>query len=133
MELPKVCECQIHDEYLTVSEEDSVLSIAKLFRNNRGIRHIMVVDEQQILKGIISLSDIVTKVVAENLDPSTVKARDVMETNVITVNENDTIDKVFMLMGKYKFIILPVVDSQRKLKGVISLHDVLSKVREIRG
>lgn len=90
---------------------------------NAGV--VPVVDENDIVTGIVTDRDITLHTVAEGKDPSKVKIHDFMTKHVVTVNEDDLIDEAIKLMKENKVRRLPVVDENNKLTGIISLGDVV--------
>ena len=50
---------------------------------------------------------------------------DMMETNILTVSEEDTLEKAYNLMKIHSVDRLPVVDQKRKLAGMIGVFDIL--------
>jgi CBS domain-containing protein len=52
-------------------------------------------------------------------------AKDVMTENVISVSEDSPIHEVVGLLLKYRISAVPVVDSARKVVGIISEGDLL--------
>ncbi len=87
-----------------------------------GIYYIFVLDEEQHLLGIISFQDLFRAAPEKNI-------RDIMTTEVVTVSENEDQEAVSRLFAQYKFISLPVVDSERRIKGVITADDILRAVQ----
>lgn len=59
-------------------------------------------------------------------------ARDIMNTEVITVSADDTIEKVAKLMMESHISGLPVVDWKERVVGVISEGDLLIQDKEIK-
>lgn len=59
-----------------------------------------------------------------------IKVQDLMTHNVFTVKANDTIGKVKRIFNKHGFNVLPVLDKEEKLIGVISKGDVLKAENE---
>ena len=57
-------------------------------------------------------------------------ARDIMTTSVVTVQEQDSIDRVIELMLRHHVSGLPVVDDSGKLLGVVSERDLLAVLRD---
>lgn len=57
-------------------------------------------------------------------------AKDLMTTNIITVDPDDTIDEVISLMLEHGISGLPVVDMSGHLLGVLSEFDLLDLVRD---
>jgi len=85
--------------------------------------HLPVVDESDKVIGIISEFDLLKAVKAgKNLEEVT--AEELMSTNVVTVNETDTIDAVIDIMMTQYMISLPVVKNG-KLVGVINRRNIL--------
>ena len=50
---------------------------------------------------------------------------EVINTNVISVRQNDLLEKVVKIFEKEKISGMPVVDSENKLVGIISDRDLL--------
>jgi signal-transduction protein with cAMP-binding, CBS, and nucleotidyltransferase domain len=73
--------------------------------------------------GIITDSDVIKKVVAKNLKPSSIKVKQLMSKPLITVDPEDTVLDATRKMKKNNVKRLPVV-SEGKLIGVISATDI---------
>lgn len=76
------------------------------------------------LVGMFSERDIMKRVVAETRDPASTRVSEVMTTNPLTVDVNDSIEHCMVLMKQHGFRHLPICEG-RKLKGVVSLRDIL--------
>ncbi|HTL47181.1 MAG TPA: magnesium transporter [Verrucomicrobiae bacterium] len=87
-----------------------------------GIYYVLVLDEEQRLIGIISFQDLFRAAPDK-------KIRDIMKTDVVTVTEDEDQEVVSKLFTQYKFLALPVVDAQRRIKGVITADDILRTVQ----
>lgn len=55
------------------------------------------------------------------------KAKDIMTKDVITVKPETTIEEFARLLMKYQISGTPVVDENRKLKGIVTENDLISK------
>jgi len=77
--------------------------------------------------GIISERDILRRVVEPCLAPEVLRARQVMTSPVVTIDETATVDEAAHLMTKKKVKKLPVMDKQ-KLVGIVTFTDIASKV-----
>ena len=55
---------------------------------------------------------------------------DIMETEVITVNEDASLEQLFSLISKYHHLGYPVVNKENKTIGVISYKDLFRVNRE---
>jgi CBS domain-containing protein len=58
------------------------------------------------------------------------KAKDLMTTQVVTVNMDDTIDRAITLMVRHRISGLPVLDREGRPVGIISEFDLLELVCE---
>lgn len=100
---------------------------ARLMRENH-VGCLIVVDEvggRRIVVGVLTDRDIVTAVVASDLDPSKLNVEDVMTTDLVTAREDDSlIDLMHTMRGKGVRRI-PVVGVAGELIGVVTLDDVL--------
>lgn len=97
-------------------------SISKTLKG-KGIGALPVISEGKLV-GIISERDIVTKVVAEGLNPQHTLVVDIMTPNPIFVSLNHSLEECRELMENGKFRHLPVLDNN-KLVGMISVRDIL--------
>ena len=55
---------------------------------------------------------------------------DFMETNVISVNTLEDQENASILMSKYDFLAMPVVDMEDRLVGIITIDDVIDVIQE---
>ncbi len=87
---------------------------------------IVVIDGGR-LTGIFTERDVLTRVVAARLDPSSTPISRVMTRNPVTIEPTATIEEVMALFTDKRFRHLPVVDGGR-LVGLISIGDVLRRM-----
>jgi CBS domain-containing protein len=95
-------------------------------RNKVGATLVMEGDR---LVGIFTERDVLSRVVAAGLNPSTTPMERVMTPNPITVSSTTTIEDVMALFTNKRFRHLPVVDNGR-LVGLISIGDILRRMVE---
>jgi len=88
-----------------------------------SIAAVYVVDEDQRLLGFVRLRRMVTARPAARLG-------DIMSTDVISVNVDSDQEEVADLVDKYDFLAIPVVDSDNRLMGVVTVDDVLDVIEE---
>ena len=91
-----------------------------------GLGAILVVSQHNRLSGIITDGDIRRMVVSERrIDELAVE--DVMTVNPRTqLPEAPTYDALF-IMEQHQITVLPIVDSEGKVTGILHLHDILGK------
>jgi len=88
-----------------------------------SVHAVYVVDDRNILKGIVSLKEIV-------LSKAHTSVIEITNTEFISVNAYATGEEVARLMNKYDLITIPVVDSMNRLIGRITIDDVVDFIRE---
>ncbi len=89
----------------------------------------LLVMEGEALAGIVTERDVL-KVVGEGQDPKSVSLRDVMSTDVVTVDPEKSVQEAARIMFEKWFRHLPVTTPDGKVVGIISLRDLLSLVAE---
>ncbi|MCY3410993.1 MAG: CBS domain-containing protein [Candidatus Heimdallarchaeota archaeon] len=123
-----VNEVQIDDDFIKIKADDTIISVAKAIAK-AGVPDAVVVDESDKVLGILDDYDIVSKVLAEEKDPKVMTAKDVMYAPPLVKLDFD-LDKVYEIMQQMEASMLPVVDNDLKLLGVITLNDVLEDAKE---
>ena len=88
---------------------------------------VIVLDGEKKLKGIITDGDI-RHCIAENQTDFTARSVDqVMTTNPHSLQADSFLYEALNLMENYQITVLPVVDDQNRLAGILHLHDILGK------
>jgi CBS domain-containing protein len=108
----------------------SVDEAARLMREHH-VGSVVVVemgDGGRLPAGILTDRDIVTAVVARDVDPKTLRVGDVMSATVAVVRANDTLYDVLSQMRRHGVRRIPVIDAHGVLAGLISRDDVLSAI-----
>lgn len=85
--------------------------------------YLYVVDKDGILKGVVSLRDIVES----SFDTPIL---DITNENVKTINyleDQEDVAKTFM---KYSFIMMPVVDDENRMLGIIEIDDIMDVIED---
>lgn len=94
----------------------------------------LVVTEDTLLGsmplGILSDRDIVTAVVAKDIDARTLRVEDVMSTDLVTVRESESVLDALAAMRRHGVRRLPVIDDRGVLQGLLALDDVVELVGE---
>src|SRR3989442_14585425 len=106
---------------VTVSPEDTIDRAAATMRT-REIGSLIVV-ECGVPSGIATERDIVTKVAAANLRPSTVHVRDIMSAPVVSIHSYEEVADAARVMSDGNIRRLAVVDDG-KLVGVTTEDDI---------
>jgi CBS domain-containing protein len=107
---------------ITVTPYFSAKQAAKLM-DLRGVSSLVVIREG-MLKGILTEKDLVTGIVARGYNPSKIRVENIMSQPVITIKVNSSLEdavRVMLINGIKK---LPVLNTENKLIGILSLTDV---------
>ncbi|MCD6248352.1 MAG: homocysteine biosynthesis protein [Hadesarchaea archaeon] len=108
-------------EVVTARADSSVESAAKILAE-KGFDHLPIVDEENKLVGIVTSWDIAVAV-----GKGKKKLSDILTSKVVTASEDEPVDSVARKLEKHKISGVPVVDSKKKLKGMLTSED-LSKL-----
>jgi len=90
----------------------------------RKVGCAVIVSEEGGAVGIVTERDLVTKVIADALDPAKVLVRDIMSTPLITIGPDAKMSESAELMSEYMIRRLIVVDSDSSLVGIITAGDL---------
>jgi CBS domain-containing protein len=107
---------------LTIGQEASVLQAA-LVMNEHKIGAVVVVDESRVI-GMFTERDVLRRVVGEQRDPTKTLVADVMTTEVICCTPQTTIEEARWAMKDRRIRHLPLVDSDHRLLGLVSIGDL---------
>jgi CBS domain-containing protein len=111
----------------TINADQTVAYAAKMMRDE-DVGVAPVVDEAQLI-GTLTDRDIAVRVVAEGMDPQTVKVRDVASTELVTVTQQQDLDEALRLMADHQVRRLPVVEEDGVVVGVLAQADVAEEVK----
>ena len=98
--------------------------------HQRAVGTLLILNDTNKPIGILTDRDLVERVVAMGRDPNSTRVGSVMTHNPRTILEVGSIESALSLMRSGRFRRLPVVDSQDKLVGLVSLDDVLMLLAE---
>lgn len=114
-------------ELVKVNENWNVLTCVKEMRKQAEevtrVHSIYVVDDDDILKGRLSLKDLLTTSTRTHI-------KDVYIPKVDYVNVDDKAEDVAKVMSKYDLEAIPVVDEMKRLVGRITIDDIVDVIRE---
>ena len=114
-------------ELVKVEENLSVLKCLNEMRaqaeNVTRVHSIYVVDQNNILKGRLSLKDLIT---ASSRD----KVKDIYIPKVDFVTVDQESEEVAKIMSKYDLEAIPVVNNKKELLGRITIDDIVDVIKE---
>ena len=88
---------------------------------------VLVIVENEELKGLFTEGDYISRVLLKNLDSSETLVDDVMTKNVLTITPMQTVNESMQIMIDKDIRYFPVVD-EGKLLGVISVGDCIKTI-----
>ena len=100
---------------------EAIEEIRKTGKDKENIYTCYVTGENGVLEGVLSLKELIAK-------KDTILIEDVMNKNFVSVNTNDDQEIVAGLFKKYDFIVMPVVDHENRILGIITIDDVMDVV-----
>ncbi|MGB7291599.1 MAG: CBS domain-containing protein [Thermodesulfobacteriota bacterium] len=108
---------------VTVPPSTPVTEAATLMREE-NIGSLVVVSVDKKIVGIITDRDIVVSVVANGKSPAEIVVGDVMTSELITVQEDESIFDILRVLGKNSIRRVPVLRRGR-LVGIVSVDDLI--------
>jgi len=109
-------------EFISVKENmtigDTLVYLQKEAPEAETSYYIYVVDENTLLKGVISLRDIVVS----GFD---VKIYDIMNTNAMSIPVDMDQEEVGHIFEKYGFLSMPVVNEAMQILGIVTADDII--------
>lgn len=121
------------DTYETEANQ-TVFEVVKAMVS-RNIGAVPVLHEGRLV-GIFSERDLMSRVVADGLDPRTTQVEQVMTRDPLTVSPTESVENCMDLMRRHGFRHLPICEGQRMVAVVslrdVLLHDLTEKDHEVR-
>lgn len=114
-------------EFISIDENKSIRETLKYLQKEapdaESIYYLYVVDKKMILRGVVSLRDIV----CTDFD---MKISEITNTNVIALRYDMDQEEVANAFEKYGFISMPVVDEKEKLLGIVTADDIMEVIKD---
>lgn len=115
-----------------IQQRASVVEAARAMRDGDFGSIVVLKEPGGAVCGILTDRDIAVRVVAEGVDPRSVRLGDICDGEVVTVGPEEAVDKVAKLMRKKAIRRVPVVEGGR-LVGVVSLGDLAKEMPDGNG
>ncbi|HWY24199.1 MAG TPA: KpsF/GutQ family sugar-phosphate isomerase [Nevskia sp.] len=122
--LLKISDLMHSGERVPKVSPEATLSEALLEMTRKGVGMTAIVDAQDHALGIFTDGDL-RRVIDSGVDVRTVKISEVMTRGGKSVAATQLAVDAVNLMDRHKITVLMVLDQQRKLLGVIHMHDLL--------
>lgn len=112
-------------EMITLHPRDGVdKAIQVMGENNIGA--IVIVNEEDQVRGILTERDLLKRVLFPKKDPQEMKIEQIMTEDIHVANENDELLDWIYTMSHERFRHLPIVDEYHRLVGVLSQGDFVA-------
>jgi magnesium transporter len=106
-----------------VTAKEAIESLQKEHSDVEMPFYLYVVDEYEKLVGVSSLRQLV-------LVPPETQLKDIMATDVISVQTDMDQEEVARIVARYDFLAVPVVDGANRLVGIVTVDDVIDIIRK---
>ena len=111
---------------ITIEEDSSVTAASKVMvDNNRGS---VVVTRKGEPVGILTERDVLKRVVAKSMDPTSTKVKQVMTASPVTIDKNMPLREAIDLMNR-KGLRRMLVTENGKITGIFTLRDIVKHTR----
>lgn len=107
---------------ITVSKETPIKDLVKILLKN-NLRYVPVTRNGKELVGLVSVSDVVRKAIAVEKESGPIK--DYVRKKLVTVWEGTPVPVAFKIMRLARVSVLPVLDDNANLSGIIDDSDFL--------
>lgn len=101
-----------------ITVEETIQRLRELAEDTETIYYIYVIDEHEILQGVLSLRELIVA------QPNVVLT-DLMHTKLRSVDVVDDDKKALDLVMKYNLLAVPVLNSEKQIQGIITVDDLL--------
>jgi arabinose-5-phosphate isomerase len=122
----KVKEIMLTDEKIPVVSEGTLLEDAIVEIDKKRLGCVLITNSLGILTGIITDGDL-RRIFLKYKTYSNLKVEEVMTRNPKVIEENRLALEALEMMEKYLITVLPVINYDQKLVGILHLHDILGK------
>ena len=97
--------------------------LRRVHPNAETIYYLYVVDANNRLLGVLSLRELI-------VSPPETRVSEIMDGDVVSVRTDTDQEEVARIVADYNFSVLPVVDPDGRLVGIVTVDDVLDVVEE---
>ena len=112
-------------EYVDLKREmtvkQAIQHIKKTGIDKETIDTCYVMNSNRILEGVVSIRKLI-------LSEDQTLIEDIMETGVLYLNTNDDQEEIAQLFKKYDYLVMPVVDNERRLVGIVTIDDIVDVI-----
>jgi len=112
-------------DFIACLQTDTASKAMDIFKQSTDpldtISYIYVKDDQEKLVGVVTLRDLILNQPETSVDSF-------MNRHLVKLKTDDSVKEVAETFKKYKFLALPVVDEDDRMKGIITLRDGIEAI-----
>ncbi len=116
----------MYTDVFTLHEDTKAKDAIYALQDQEGtemVFYLYTLDNDGRLTGVISLRDLVTT-------PGDTMLKDIMSKQIHVVRPETDQEEVARIVSQYNFLAVPVVDSEERLLGIVTVDDVVDIIRE---
>ncbi len=106
-----------------MTAQEAIKRIRRTGVDKETIYTCYVADNLSKLTGIVTIKDLI-------LAEDDTKVKDIMDPNVISVNTYTDQEEVAEIIQRYDFLALPVVDTENRLVGIVTVDDAVDVMQD---
>lgn len=113
-------------EFIDIKQELTVEEAFKKLKESRRCWNCwnnFVTDSKRKIQGVLSIKDLI-------LANSDDKIENIMNSNVVYSTTHTDQEEVSKLFDKYDFYALPIIDTENRLVGIVTVDDIMDVVKE---
>jgi len=107
----------------SLTAQEALDHIRRVGMNKESIYTCYVISPYRKIKGVVSLRDLL-------LAPEGALVKDIMTADPVRVYTHDDQEEAAALVQKYEILALPVVDTEDRLVGIITIDDLVEVIEE---
>src|SRR5690606_8266819 len=118
----RVADVMLDRDYPSLGPDATMRQCIVLLAEKRGT--VPIVDDDRHILGVVTAGDL-TRLMEREADVMTVPVARVMNTSPKTTTSDTLAAAAVFQMETHGIMALPVVDAERRLVGIVHLHDLL--------
>ena len=106
---------------INITAGETIELLRDIKPDDEVMHYVYIVDENEKLKGTVSLRDLVISSPDKRLF-------DIMQEDLINIKDNQGIDDAVEIAIKYDLLSIPVINDEDKLCGIVVINDIIEDV-----
>lgn len=119
--------CMTRPGIAVTPETDFATVVTAITASGRGA--LPVVAAEGAVVGVVAASDLLAAYAAPAQGPARILAGELMSAPAVTVTQDQSVAQALAVLDRHSLHHLPVVDSDGRLVGILSPHDLLDALR----